>query len=128
MLSDDEFAHRLERPLPPRGGVCAGKPTIWWFPEIARDMKAGQRRVIHGHADFAKQLCGICPVVEECLSYSLEHEPFGIWGGLDESTRHQIRLREGITLSRTIGGLRPSRSNRPYTVGRPRNDDVSAHG
>jgi len=124
VLSDEA---NCELPLPPRGGKCVGKPTDWWFPEISRDMKGPERRVIYGHADVAKQLCAICPVAEECLQYSLENEPFGIWGGVDEHVRHGIRLREGITLSRTVGGLRPSRAQ-GKPVGRPRRRDVSAHG
>ena len=123
----------------PRGGACEGKPTEWWFPEIEREMKGPERRVIYGHADMARRLCGICPVREECLQYSLENEPFGIWGGFDEEDRHGIRVAEGISLNRSIGGLRPSRAKERLltrqdahrTKPRPRSagvDDATAHG
>lgn len=130
-----------ELPLPPRGGSCEGRPTGWWFPEIEREMKGPERRVIYSHAEMAKRLCGICPIREECLQYSLENEPFGIWGGFDEHDRHGIRLTEGISLNRTIGGLRASRAKgQPVTrkeaerrKPRPRSvgyevDDATAHG
>jgi WhiB family redox-sensing transcriptional regulator len=39
----------------------------------------------------AREICGECPVVEECLDYALEiREPHGIWGGLNETERRAI--------------------------------------
>jgi WhiB family redox-sensing transcriptional regulator len=36
----------------------------------------------------AKRICVDCPVQRECLEYALRvREPFGIWGGLDETER-----------------------------------------
>lgn len=105
-----KFKRSEEQPLPPLGGACEGRPTDWWFPEIERDMKGPARQAILLNSEMAKRFCGICPVEEECLSYSLENEPFGIWGGLDETSRHKMRAKKGIVLSRTIGGLRLSRA------------------
>ena len=40
----------------------------------------------------AKQVCRRCAVAEECLAYALEHdERFGIWGGLSERERRQLK-------------------------------------
>ncbi|MBP0459519.1 WhiB family transcriptional regulator [Streptomyces montanisoli] len=40
----------------------------------------------------AKQLCGACPERAACLAYALEHdERFGVWGGLSERERLQLR-------------------------------------
>lgn len=38
----------------------------------------------------AKAVCNTCPVTTECLEYGLE-EKHGIWGGLAEKQRRQIR-------------------------------------
>jgi WhiB family redox-sensing transcriptional regulator len=39
----------------------------------------------------AKRICADCPVRRECLEYALRvREPFGIWGGLNESERRAI--------------------------------------
>lgn len=36
----------------------------------------------------AKRICGLCPVVAECLQFALDHdERFGIWGGKSERRR-----------------------------------------
>ena len=40
----------------------------------------------------AKEVCGECPVKTECLEYALEtNQDSGIWGGLDEEQRRNIR-------------------------------------
>ncbi|WP_329454639.1 WhiB family transcriptional regulator [Streptomyces sp. NBC_01497] len=40
----------------------------------------------------AKQLCGACPERAACLDYALEHdERFGVWGGLSERERLNLR-------------------------------------
>jgi WhiB family redox-sensing transcriptional regulator len=42
--------------------------------------------------DRAKEVCGVCPVKSECLEYALEtNQDSGIWGGLDEEQRRNIR-------------------------------------
>lgn len=40
----------------------------------------------------AKQLCGACEGRQACLEYALANdERFGVWGGLSEKERHQLR-------------------------------------
>ena len=42
--------------------------------------------------DRAKEVCGMCPVKNDCLDYALEtNQDSGIWGGLDEEQRRNIR-------------------------------------
>lgn len=50
----------------------------------------------------AINICNDCDVREECLRYSLEWEPVGIWGGLPENDRDKMRRRLGLRI------LRPS--------------------
>lgn len=38
----------------------------------------------------AQQVCQVCPVRNDCLSYALEHESHGVWGGLSESERGRL--------------------------------------
>ena len=42
----------------------------------------------------AKAVCARCPVLAECRSWAINHEAYGIWGGLTEHQR--ARLRHGI--------------------------------
>lgn len=46
----------------------------------------------------AKEVCKTCPVIEECLSFSLDtEEQYGVWGGLSEEERQVIVRRRRIT-------------------------------
>jgi len=46
-------------------------------------------------AQFAKQICAECPVIEACFRYSLEADvPFGIFGGVDEEQRKRMKPRK----------------------------------
>ena len=41
----------------------------------------------------AKQVCGNCPVRQDCLVYALTHnEPYGVWGGLTPAERRKLRV------------------------------------
>jgi WhiB family transcriptional regulator, redox-sensing transcriptional regulator len=41
---------------------------------------------------LAKQICGTCPVRAQCLDWALVHSAaFGIWGGLSETERRDLR-------------------------------------
>jgi WhiB family redox-sensing transcriptional regulator len=47
----------------------------------------------------AKALCEACEVKPECLSYALEFEPLGVWGGMTERERRDFRAKNRITMS-----------------------------
>lgn len=45
----------------------------------------------------AKAICATCPVRRPCAEHAITHpEPFGIWGGLSERQRRQIRRQRGL--------------------------------
>ena len=46
----------------------------------------------------AKAICGVCPVIGDCLEFAVEiREPYGIWGGLTETERRQAIVRRSAT-------------------------------
>lgn len=51
-----------------------------FFPERYRSADAVE----------AKAVCAGCPVQLKCLGYGLD-EDYGIWGGLDEEERRELR-------------------------------------
>jgi WhiB family redox-sensing transcriptional regulator len=60
--------------------LCAEVDGELFFPE-----KGGSTRE-------AKAICRRCPVIDDCLEYSMEHsEKWGIWGGLSERERRRLR-------------------------------------
>lgn len=52
----------------------------WWHA------KSGTREQAR-----AKEICRTCPVRDECLSYGMEHDEHGVWGGLTPAERGQLR-------------------------------------
>jgi WhiB family redox-sensing transcriptional regulator len=74
------------QPLPPdpqwaSRGACRGQNmTRLFFPGVGEP------------TDQAKAVCASCPVITECRTHALEQgEKFGIWGGLSEAQRKEIR-------------------------------------
>lgn len=60
----------------------------------------------------AKAVCRRCPVIRECLQWALDHnQEAGIWGGLNEEERRNIR-----------------RLHRPQSRGSKAGEPVSANG
>lgn len=105
--------------FPPEGGACKGQPTEWWYPEYPRTMSAHDKTTLLNLVDHAKRICFKCLVREECLTYSLNHEPFGVWGGFDERERLMLAMKQGIIPTRTRAGQKlSSLMSRPRTVSR----------
>ncbi|MET9701012.1 WhiB family transcriptional regulator [Streptomyces sp. NPDC006529] len=79
-------------------------PTLhqweWQADAACRDL--GPNRFFHpagergeereGRDEAAKRVCAVCPVRSACLEHALRtHEPFGVWGGLTEDERRELR-------------------------------------
>jgi WhiB family transcriptional regulator, redox-sensing transcriptional regulator len=63
-------------------GLCVGENPDIFFPS-------------HGDPGTeARRICGSCPVREECLEYATEADEDGIWGGLDQGERRNLRRRQ----------------------------------
>lgn len=68
--------------------LCAQTDPDAFFPEGGGSSKA------------ARRVCGECQVRTKCLTEALANaEPFGVWGGFNESERRHIRrlMRNGRT-------------------------------
>jgi WhiB family redox-sensing transcriptional regulator len=62
--------------------ACRGADPELFFPERGRS------------ADPARRICARCPVRQPCLEYALGHGiRDGIWGGLAERDRRELRAR-----------------------------------
>jgi hypothetical protein len=64
-------------------GACAGDQTAGAMLYAAE---------LKDQAAAAKRWCAACPVQQECLNYAIvNHEEFGVWGGVIESRRRNRR-------------------------------------
>jgi len=71
---------------------CRGTDPDWWFPATWT-----ARRL----AD-ARQICGACPVRQQCLDFAVTHAiREGMWGGLTRSERDEYRIANGIKAVRS---------------------------
>lgn len=59
--------------------VCASTDPETFFPE-------------NDNAK-AKAMCHVCPVVDPCLQWATDNREYGIWGGMSETERRNLRRR-----------------------------------
>lgn len=83
----------------PEDGACVGRPTEWWFP-LQKTGKREELVELRKNTNIAKSICAGCIRKQECLEYSLQWEPWGIWGGMDEQERARIRWERKVNLGR----------------------------
>lgn len=66
--------------------ACLEEDPELFFPE-------GESERYQRQIDAALEVCGSCPVVDECLSYALEADQrTGIWGGTTAEQRRRLRV------------------------------------
>ena len=59
---------------------CRGVDPHRFFPERGEPVR------------FAKAMCRVCPVRDECLQYALDNSiEYGVWGGTTHRQRQRLR-------------------------------------
>jgi WhiB family redox-sensing transcriptional regulator len=93
LLDADAFTTAAGEDVP-----CRQEDPELWFAESPDDV------------EFAKTLCGTCPVQQACLAGALERrEPWGVWGG-------QLFI-GGVVVARKRPRGRPRKDAPPVEVG-----------
>ena len=59
--------------------ACADKDTEAFFSESAVKISK------------AKSLCAECPMIQECATWAIRHEEYGVFGGLSAKERQMMR-------------------------------------
>jgi WhiB family redox-sensing transcriptional regulator len=72
--------------------LCAQSGGDFWFPEPGQGTKP--------ETYFARSICGKCIHQAECAEWGIHNERYGIWGGLTEAHRKQIRKQRRIVIRR----------------------------
>ena len=68
--------------------ACQGSDTEAFFP-------ANEKSYVN--VPMLQRICNNCPVLDQCLDYSLHWAVTGWWGGMSEIQRRLLRRRLGIT-------------------------------
>lgn len=78
--------------------ACAGIGLdVWFAPEREQAADRAERE------EYAKRICGVCPVRDACLAHALNYdERYGIWGGLTEEERYPSSRRSVPTRQQRI--------------------------
>ena len=67
--------------------ACKGMDSSCFFPPDRERATTAAARIAG-----AKKVCADCPVLVECRAFALRvREPYGVWGGLSEQEREEIR-------------------------------------
>ena len=84
--------------IPASSLVLANADYTWRRDAICRDtdpdlfFPVGTTGYALVQIDRAKEVCGQCPVLIDCLEYALEtNQDSGIWGGTSEEERRTLR-------------------------------------
>jgi hypothetical protein len=92
---------------------CASVGSDFWFPD--RDAGDGPIRTLNAQSEEVKtaiSVCNSCVHKIECRQWGLEHEHFGIWGGLTEGARRPFRRKLNIIVEEVgIANLAESLGN-----------------
>ena len=79
--------------------ACRGPQSAVFFPPAQFERKEDK---LHRERR-AKDICTSCAVRRECLDYALAtNQDSGIWGGLTEDERRQIRRRRAAQRQRAL--------------------------
>ena len=77
-------------------GLCVGDDPDVFFPS-------------HGDPGTqARQICADCAVRDDCLKFAIDADEFGIWGGLDQDERRNLRRRQRRKEAAVYGKARQS--------------------
>lgn len=93
-----------QQAYPPLGewanrGACRTVETAVFYPSPIT--RAGREY------DEARAVCAVCPVIDDCRAYGLEHNPPGMWGGLSEWDRRRRNQRPSAPAPGTASGWKP---------------------
>ena len=72
--------------------LCAQSGSDFWFPEPGQGSKP--------ETHFARSICNNCIHQSECAEWGIHNERYGIWGGLTEWDRKQLRRINKIEVRR----------------------------
>ena len=62
---------------------CKGAPTNLFYM-----VEENRKHSTWIDVGILRTICGGCPIQKKCLAYALEHEIYGVWGGMTTQERN----------------------------------------
>lgn len=75
-------------------------PEIFFPQGVDYTTLNGPVVAVYTNLKQAKAICESCDLRARCLEYALKNDDIGIWGGLTESQRKNLRRKVGIAMPR----------------------------
>ena len=76
---------------------CKGAPTNLFYM-----VEENRRHSEWIDVGILRTICGGCPIQRKCLAYALEHETYGVWGGMTTNERNAFNGRAPFERSKSI--------------------------
>lgn len=67
---------------------CVGTDWRFFYADGDGGFVAGESKGIN---NVIRRICAECPIVNDCGTYAIEHEPHGFWAGMAEDHRRDVR-------------------------------------
>lgn len=95
-------SHKAPQPLTKSDwqvmAVCLKADPELFHPEAEQVGRKGRgaKQRLRDAEEQAKRICHTCPVRSACLQYALDHHEHGIWGGLTEDERAEVKRQRAV--------------------------------
>lgn len=63
----------------------SAQTDIFYAVEEARSLLA------YDYINALRTICLACPIWQQCLTYAMEHEEYGVWGGMTSVERYSFK-------------------------------------
>lgn len=86
-------------------GACRDADLDTFFPDTGDKLSGSRVTLVLADDLPAIAICETCTVRAECAAWAIEHEDFGVWGGLTAVQRQHIRRHGSINRASDEAGV-----------------------
>lgn len=61
------------------------------YTDIFYNVEEERSILAYEYINALRTICLACPIWKECLTYAMEHEDYGVWGGMTSVERYSFK-------------------------------------
>lgn len=61
------------------------------YTDIFYNVEEERNILAYEYINALRSICLACPIWKQCLTYAMEHEIYGVWGGMTSIERYSFR-------------------------------------